>query len=137
MIRARSLRSVAVLFLFKFNFCVGGGWAQTSPGTPDASSAAAQQLKPAQAAAVSSKTQEAYVIEGVVSRISFENDGTETQETQASIHILSDAGVQRWGVVSFSYQNFNQTLDIDYVRVKKADGTLVGHTSRKHTRHHL
>jgi|SRR6266567_4696925 len=89
------------------------------------------------AAAVSSKTQEAYVIEGVVSRISFENDGTETQETQASIHILSDAGVQRWGVVSFSYQNFNQTLDIDYVRVKKADGTLVGHTSRKHTRHHL
>ena len=54
--------------------------------------------------------QEAYVIQQFSTEINFENDGTETHKTQAKIQVLSEAGVQHWGVISFAYQNFNQTL---------------------------
>lgn len=68
---------------------------------------------------------EAFVVEKLLTEISFENDGTETQHYLAQIQILSEAGVQHWGVISFSYQNFNQVLDIEYVRVRKPDGTVI------------
>jgi hypothetical protein len=69
--------------------------------------------------------QDSFIIRQLATKLAFENDGTETRETSAQIQVLSDAGVQRWGVVSFSYHNINETLDIDYVRVKKADGSIV------------
>ena len=71
------------------------------------------------------KTQEAFIVQEIATNISLENDGTETQQTEARIQILSEAGVQHWGVISFSYQHLNQTLEIAYVRVRKPDGTVV------------
>jgi len=70
-------------------------------------------------------SKEAFVIQQLTSRFTFENDGSERREMQASIKVLSDAGVQKWGVLSFSYQNFSQTVEIEYVRVRKADGSVV------------
>jgi len=72
-----------------------------------------------------SKLQEAFIIQKLATDISFEDDGTETHQTEARIQILSEAGVQHWGVISFSYQKLNQVLDISYVRVRKPDGTVI------------
>jgi tetratricopeptide (TPR) repeat protein len=71
------------------------------------------------------KMQEAFVIQESATNITFENDGTETRQSEARIQILSEAGVQHWGVISFTYQNFNELLDIAYVRVRKPNGAVV------------
>jgi hypothetical protein len=34
-------------------------------------------------------------------------------------------GIQRFGVLTFSYQSATETIDIDYLRVKTADGTII------------
>ena len=68
---------------------------------------------------------EAFVIEQTSTRVVFENDGTGTRESSARIRIQSDAGVQRYALLTFSYQNSTESVDIDYVRVKKPDGSVV------------
>src|SRR2546422_702492 len=68
---------------------------------------------------------EAFVVEQDSTRIVFENDGTHTRESTGRIRIQSDAGVQRFGVLTFPYQNSTESADIDYVRVRKPDGTVV------------
>ncbi len=68
---------------------------------------------------------EAFVVEQDSTRIVFENDGTSNRESTARVRIQSDAGVQRFGVLTFSYQNSTETFDIDYVRVRKPDDTVV------------
>lgn len=70
-------------------------------------------------------SKEAFVIEQTSTRIVFENDGTGTRESSARIRIQSDAGVQRYGLLTFSYQNSTESVDVDYVRVQKPDGTVV------------
>jgi tetratricopeptide (TPR) repeat protein len=83
--------------------------------------------KPASQEAVhaDNKIQEAAIIEELDSTIDLEDDGTQTRQTEARIKVLSEAGVQHWGVISFSYQKLNEVLDIAYVRVGKPDGTVV------------
>lgn len=68
---------------------------------------------------------EAFVIEQDSTRIDFENDGTYSRQSTARIRIQSGAGVQRYGVLSFPYQNSTESVDIEYVRVLKSDGTTV------------
>ncbi len=70
-------------------------------------------------------SKEAFVIEQDSTTVAFENDGTNTRESTGRIRIQSDAGLQRYGVVQFSYQNSNQSLDIAYVRVRKPDGSII------------
>ena len=83
------------------------------------------KLSPQEAAAADNKAQEAFIIQESASNINLDDDGTETRQTEARIQVLSEAGVQRWGVISFSYQNLNEVLDIAYVRVRKPDGTVI------------
>lgn len=70
-------------------------------------------------------SKEAFVVENTSARIVFENDGTSTREASARIRIQSDAGVQRFGLLPFSYQSSTESVDVDYVRVLKPDGTVV------------
>lgn len=72
-----------------------------------------------------SKPEEAFIIQRSATELEFQNDGTETRSQEVRIQVLSEAGVQHWGVLSFSYQNLNQVLDIEYVRVKKRDGAVI------------
>ena len=37
----------------------------------------------------------------------------------------SDAGVKEWGEIVFGYNSANEQVDIHFVRVRKADGTVV------------
>jgi len=70
-------------------------------------------------------SKEAFVIEQDSTRVTFENDGTGVRETESRIRIQSDAGVQHWGILSFPYESFTQTVDIEYVRVQKPDKAVI------------
>ncbi len=70
-------------------------------------------------------SQEAAVIEEMSTRIAFENDGNFTREQTSRVRVQTDAGVQQWGLLKFPYQSATQTVEIDYVRVRKADGSTL------------
>src|SRR5438105_2399340 len=68
---------------------------------------------------------EAFVVEENTDSFSFENDGTSTRDSLARVRMQSDAGVQRFGLLTFSYQKSVETVEIDYVRVRKPDGSII------------
>lgn len=86
-------------------------------------SSAQTPLPPKSALDVAS--QEAAVIESMATKIAFENDGNFTREQNTRVRVQTDAGVKAWGTLSFPFQAATQTLDIDYVRVHKADGSTI------------
>ena len=55
----------------------------------------------------------------------FEADGTGRKETVARIRVQSEAGVQQWGQLLEGYNSANERVEIPYVRVVRADGTVV------------
>jgi tetratricopeptide (TPR) repeat protein len=93
--------------------------------------AKAAQSKPADTAASKSEetkhdySQEAFVVEQYKSIYRFENDGTGRKETIARIRVQSEAGVQQWGQIQVGYNSADERVEIAYVRVIKADGTVV------------
>ena len=70
-------------------------------------------------------SQEAVVVEHVSTTYRFEKDGTGQRELNLRVKVQSDAGVERFGQLIFGYSSANEKLDMDYVRVHKADGTVV------------
>jgi Tfp pilus assembly protein PilF len=68
---------------------------------------------------------EAFVVEDNATRIVFENNGTYLRESAGRVRMQSGAGVQRYGILTFSYESSVETLEIQYVRVRKPDGTMV------------
>ena len=68
---------------------------------------------------------EAYVVDENTTRWTFENDGSNTRDVTVRVRVQSDAGVQQFSVLHFPYQKANGTADIDYVRVRKPDGSTV------------
>ena len=70
-------------------------------------------------------SKEGYVIEQIRARYRFENDGTGREERSLRVRVQSEAGVQAWGQLRLGYNSANEKLDIPYVRVLKADGTVV------------
>ncbi len=91
------------------------------------SAAAQQPAQPPSTAAikVSDYSQESFVVEQMHSRYSFESDGTGRKEVIARIRVQSEAGVQQWGQLQQGYNSANERVEIAYVRVRKADGTVV------------
>src|SRR5208337_3618279 len=82
----------------------------------------------AQAPASSKKTnnaEEAAVFERISNHVHFENDGTDVSETEAVIRIQSQAGVEEFGQLVFGYSSATEKLEVEYVRVRKADGRVV------------
>jgi tetratricopeptide (TPR) repeat protein/transglutaminase-like putative cysteine protease len=70
-------------------------------------------------------SKEAAVAEQLTLKASFENDGTSVVEQSLRVRIQSDSGVQRYGLLTFTYQGATQSVEFDYVRVRKQDGSLV------------
>jgi hypothetical protein len=70
-------------------------------------------------------SQEAVIFEQITTKIAFENDGTGSRETTVRARIQSEAGVQRFGVLTVSYQSAVEGLEIPYLRVRKPDSTVV------------
>jgi Domain of Unknown Function with PDB structure (DUF3857) len=68
-------------------------------------------------------SREAYVVERIATKVAAENDGTGARDVSAQIKLIADAGVKAFAVLSFTYTSENEAVDIDYVRVRKPDGT--------------
>src|SRR5689334_1750741 len=101
--------------------------AQTSkPATPPKPDATAPQ-KPGDKKP--DYSQEAVVVEHVSTTYRFEKDGTGQRELNMRVKVQSDAGIERFGQLIFGYSSANEKLDMDYVRVHKADGTVVSATA--------
>jgi hypothetical protein len=69
--------------------------------------------------------QEASVIEEMSTRITFDNDGSSTHDQTSRIRLQTDGGVQQWGLLNFPFHSATQTVEIDYVRVRKPDGSIL------------
>jgi tetratricopeptide (TPR) repeat protein/transglutaminase-like putative cysteine protease len=85
----------------------------------------AQAPMPKASLAKADLSQEALVIERVLHQEKFEADGTAVEENTVRVRIQSDAGLQRYGLLSFSYPSATGTFEIAYVRVHKPDGSVV------------
>jgi tetratricopeptide (TPR) repeat protein/transglutaminase-like putative cysteine protease len=70
-------------------------------------------------------TKEAYVVERLNTRLTAENDGTGSREVTAEVKMLAEAGVKAYAVLNFTYTSADEVVDVDYVRVRKPDGTVV------------
>ncbi len=55
----------------------------------------------------------------------FQADGTGVQDYSGVFHILQESALKNLAVLVFGYSSDVEALDVDYVRVKKADGTVV------------
>lgn len=88
--------------------------------------AAAAQTSPAPATpAPTGFTGEAYIIEDLKESYRFEDDGTGQREVRGRVHVQSEAGIQQWGQLVVGYSADNERVEFRYVRVKKADGSVV------------
>ncbi len=74
-------------------------------------------------------SQEAVVIEQLTTGYRYERDGTGQRDLTMRVKIQSDAGVERFGQLVFPYTSANEKLEMDYVRVRKADGSVVNATT--------
>ena len=104
------VRTCLTSCIFLFAFC----WQlNASPQTAPADSKPADYSK------------EPFVIEKMVTKQSFENDGTSMLDMTVRVRIQSQAGLQRFGLLSFPYASANTDLDVVYVRVLKPDQRIV------------
>lgn len=57
--------------------------------------------------------------------IAFDNDGKFSSRQTSLVRVQTDAGIKQWCLLSFAFQSATQTVEIDYVRVRKPDGITV------------
>src|ERR1700693_1595145 len=95
----------------------------TAPKSSEASPSKPEEAKHEEAK--HDYSQEAFVVEQYRSIYRFENDGTGRKETIARVRVQSEAGVQQWGQIQVGYNSANERVEMDYVRVIKADGKAV------------
>ncbi len=100
-----------------------GATPQTLPASPAGKDS--PQAGPAQAPTPPDYSQEAYVVERYSESMRYENDGSGVIQTDAQIKVVSESGVQALGQLKWGYSALSDKLDIVYVRVHKADGTVV------------
>src|SRR5689334_18442436 len=111
----RNAQIIAILLTCSFGIPAKTISAQTKP---QAKATEATKQKP-------DYSQEAVVVEQLSTAYRFESDGTGKRESSLRVKVQSDAGVERFGQLIFAYSSANEKLDMDFVRVRKADGTVV------------
>ena len=70
-------------------------------------------------------SKEPFVVEKLVNRLRFENDGTYTQDTQIQVRVQSASSVQDWGLIRLPYASQVGEATITDVVVTKPDGARV------------
>ncbi|HYE23620.1 MAG TPA: DUF3857 domain-containing protein [Clostridia bacterium] len=100
-------------------------FAQQGASAPPAGSPPPKPATVADANSPKDYSAEAAVIEQVRTEYRFENDGTSTQRQRLTIRVQSEAGVQQLGQLRLGYSAGIQDIKINYVRVRKPDGTVI------------
>ena len=122
MFSPRNAQTIALLLTASLFLGIPGNGIQPL----NAQTSANKQAKPTEAAKQKRDySQEAVVVEQLSTVYRFERDGTGQRESTLRVRVQSDAGVERFGQLAFEYSSANEKLDMDYVRVRKADGTVV------------
>jgi Flp pilus assembly protein TadD len=88
-------------------------------------SPASADLKPAQSPVTDRYATEPAVIERNDREITFAADGTGVERQTLVVRVQTDAAVKSLGVVSFNYASASQHVDIEYLRVRHPDGSVV------------
>jgi TonB family protein len=70
-------------------------------------------------------SKEAVVIQDLTTKVSFAADGAKEWRQTLSARIQSEGAVRQFGVLAFSYGSATDQITIEYVRVKKANGSVV------------
>jgi tetratricopeptide (TPR) repeat protein len=70
-------------------------------------------------------SQEAIVLEQLKMFYRFEKDGTGQRELSVRVRVQTEAGLERFGQLIFPYSSANENFDVDFLRVRKADGTVI------------
>lgn len=65
------------------------------------------------------------IVEALHTRVRYENDGRGERSIEARVIVLTEQGVRDWGQLSFAYSSAFETLDIETLEVRKADGSVV------------
>ena len=100
--------------------------AQSSISPPPATQEQAPKSdKPTAAQKEADYSQEAAVIQLLRTAYRFQPNGSGQREMSVRVKVQSEAGLERFGQLIFPYSSHNEQLNIDYVRVKKVDGTAV------------
>jgi tetratricopeptide (TPR) repeat protein len=86
-------------------------------------------VKPTPPILVSDYSQEALIIELMKLTYRFEKDGTGVREMNFRARIQSEAAIEQFGQLILPYSSANEQLDIDFIRVKKPDGTVISSTA--------
>jgi tetratricopeptide (TPR) repeat protein/transglutaminase-like putative cysteine protease len=110
---------IATIFLLSFASVARTQAAPQKPAAQDA---------PLKLSSPPDYSKEPFIVEQYVTRMQFENDGTGLRELLVKIRVQSDAGVQQLGELTFGYNAANERLEMAYVRVHKADGSVIAAT---------
>ena len=70
-------------------------------------------------------SKEAAVIQDLATRSAFSATGAREWQQTLSVRVQSEAAVRQFGILGFLYNSDNERIEIEYVRVKKADGSVV------------
>jgi tetratricopeptide (TPR) repeat protein/transglutaminase-like putative cysteine protease len=103
----------------------GTGLGQTRPSSAGSPPAHPSRAISAQNQRPQEYSKEPFVIEHYATTARYENDGTGEQNLSVRVRVQSDAGAQQLRELVFRYDSANEQMDVRFVRVKKADGTIV------------
>jgi tetratricopeptide (TPR) repeat protein len=70
-------------------------------------------------------SKEAAVIQDFATKVSFSATGAREWQQTLSVRVQSEAAVRQFGILGFLYNSDNERIEIEYVRVKKANGSVV------------
>ena len=70
-------------------------------------------------------SKEPFVIERYITTIRFESDGTGERDLSARVRVQTEAGVQGVKELIFGYRSPEERVDVHFVRIRKADGTVI------------
>ena len=92
---------------------------QTTPEKPKvAATVAAEPAKP-------DYSKEGAIFEKVATSFDFNADGTGSRTVEVVARAQSASAVQAFGVLTFPYASGNERVTVDYMRVRKPDGSVV------------
>ena len=66
-----------------------------------------------------------YVFDFIEKRVRLEADGRGQRDTTFRVRIQSESAVREFGLIVYPYASSFESLEVDYVRVKKPDGTVL------------
>ena len=104
---------------------VGGALPGAVAQAPLTSPGADGKIKPAPSSSAGRYVAEPTVIERNDREISFAADGTGSEHQTLVIRVQTEAAVKSLSVVSFTYASLSQHVDIEYLRVRHPDGSVI------------